>query len=83
MYGVHVHRAVLAAGEITTGASVHVVTEEYDAGPVIAQCEVPVEPDDTPETLAERVQAQERRLLVEVLGQIADRLSLGDRESGR
>jgi phosphoribosylglycinamide formyltransferase-1 len=72
MYGLHVHRAVLAAGEAKTGASVHVVTEEYDAGPVIAQCDVPVEPTDTPETLAERVQARERSLLVEVLGRIAD-----------
>lgn len=71
MYGLHVHRAVLAAGEVETGASVHMVTEEYDAGPVIAQCKVPVEPGDTAEALAERVQAQERRLLVEVLGQIA------------
>ena len=71
MYGIHVHRAVLAAGESKTGASVHVVTEEYDAGPVIAQCQVPVEPGDTPETLGERVQAQERGLLVEVLGRIA------------
>ncbi len=72
MYGLHVHRAVLAAGEAKTGASVHLATEEYDAGPVIAQCDVSVEPTDTPETLAERVQASERRLLVDVLGQIAD-----------
>jgi phosphoribosylglycinamide formyltransferase-1 len=72
MYGLHVHRAVLAAGEAKTGASVHIVTEEYDAGPVIAQREVFVESTDTPETLAERVQAQERNLLVEVLDQIAD-----------
>ena len=72
MYGLHVHRAVLAAGEAKTGASVHVVTEEYDAGSVIAQSEVAVEPTDTPETLAERVQARERSLLVEVLGRIAD-----------
>ena len=47
MYGLHVHRAVLAAGEAKTGASVHVVTEEYDAGSVIAQSEVAVEPTDT------------------------------------
>ena len=72
MYGLHVHRAVLAAGDSKTGASVHVVTDEYDAGPLIAQREVPVEPADTPETLAERVQASERRLLVEVLGRIAE-----------
>jgi len=71
MYGAHVHRAVLAAGERTSGASVHVVTEEYDAGPVIARGEVPVLPDDTPESLAERVQARERALLVDTLAAIA------------
>jgi phosphoribosylglycinamide formyltransferase-1 len=71
MYGLHVHRAVLAAGERITGASVHVVTEEYDAGPVIARAEVAVEPTDTPESLAERVQRRERALLVETLGEIA------------
>lgn len=72
MYGLHVHRAVLAAGEAKTGASVHIVIEEYDAGPVIAQCEVAVDPADTPATLAECVQARERAVLVDVLGQIAD-----------
>jgi phosphoribosylglycinamide formyltransferase-1 len=71
MYGLHVHRAVLAAGERVTGASVHVVTEEYDAGPIVAQVEVAVEPTDTPEALAERVQQRERALLVDVLGDIA------------
>jgi phosphoribosylglycinamide formyltransferase-1 len=76
MYGMHVHRAVLAAAEATTGASVHLVTEEYDAGPVIAQCEVPVEPGDTPETLAVRVQARERKLLIEVLAEIAVRAAM-------
>jgi phosphoribosylglycinamide formyltransferase-1 len=71
MYGMHVHRAVLAAGEMVTGVSVHVVTAEYDAGPVIAQREVPVDPSDTPESLAERVQAVERRLLVDVVLDVA------------
>jgi phosphoribosylglycinamide formyltransferase-1 len=71
MYGLHVHRAVLAAGETTTGASIHVVTEEYDAGPVIARCEVPVERGDTPERLAQRVQEREKALLVETLGALA------------
>jgi phosphoribosylglycinamide formyltransferase-1 len=71
MYGTNVHRAVLAAGETTTGASVHLVTEDYDAGPVIAQCIVPVLPTDTAETLAQRVQARERAFIVEVLAAIA------------
>jgi len=72
MYGLHVHRAVLAAKERTTGATVHLVDSDYDTGPVIAQCQVPVEADDTPEVLAARVQARERALLVEVLGRIAE-----------
>lgn len=71
MYGLHVHRAVLAAGETVTGASIHLVTEEYDAGPVIAQCEVPIEEGDTAEVLARRVQERERALLVETLGSLA------------
>lgn len=71
MYGLHVHRAVLAAGEAVTGASIHLVTDDYDAGPVIAQCRVPVEGGDTPEVLAARVQERERALLVETLGSIA------------
>jgi phosphoribosylglycinamide formyltransferase 1 len=79
MYGLHVHRAVLAAGEATTGASVHLVDEEYDTGRLIAQREVPVLAGDTPETLAERVQHHERALLVDVLTRVADgRLRLTD-----
>ena len=72
MYGLRVHQAVLAAGERKTGASVHVVDEDYDTGPVIAQCEVAVETGDTPEALAARVQAEERVLLVSVLRRIAE-----------
>jgi phosphoribosylglycinamide formyltransferase-1 len=71
MYGLHVHRAVLASGESMTGASVHVVNEEYDAGPLLAQCEVRVASGDSPETLAERVQERERGLLVDVLSRLA------------
>jgi phosphoribosylglycinamide formyltransferase-1 len=72
MHGLNVHRAVLAAGETMTGASIHIVTADYDAGPVIAQCEVPVRPGDTAETLAQRVQERERTLLVDVLTRIVD-----------
>jgi phosphoribosylglycinamide formyltransferase-1 len=71
MFGMHVHRAVLAAGDVTSGASIHLVEHDYDSGPVIAQASVPVEPADTPETLAARVQQRERVLLVEVLRDIA------------
>ena len=69
-YGHHVHEAVLAAGEKTSGATVHWVDNEYDHGKVILQRECPVEPDDTPESLADRVQALERDLLPEALLQI-------------
>lgn len=71
MYGLHVHRAVLAAGEKTSGVSVHLVDADYDTGPVVAQAEVPVEPGDTVDTLAARVRARERGFLVEVLAEIA------------
>jgi formyltetrahydrofolate-dependent phosphoribosylglycinamide formyltransferase len=63
MYGLRVHRAVLARGDRESGATVHVVTEEYDAGPILAQERVPVLPDDTPDTLAARVLEVEHRLL--------------------
>jgi phosphoribosylglycinamide formyltransferase-1 len=62
MYGSHVHEAVLEYGAKLTGVTVHFVDAEYDRGPVILQAPVPVKEDDTPETLAERVQAEEREL---------------------
>jgi len=67
MYGRRVHEAVLAAGEQTTGVTIHLVTEEYDSGPIIAQCEVPVYAGDTVDTLAERVLQCEHTFLVETL----------------
>ena len=67
MYGERVHRAVLEAGEAVSGASVHLVDEEYDRGPVVAQEAVRVEPGDTPATLAARVLEVEHRLLPAVV----------------
>ncbi|HEX9165757.1 MAG TPA: phosphoribosylglycinamide formyltransferase [Gemmatimonadales bacterium] len=63
MYGERVHRAVLEAGEPESGATVHLVDEEYDRGAVLAQARVPVLPGDSPETLAARVLDAEHRLL--------------------
>lgn len=63
MYGLHVHRAVLAAGERESGATVHLVTEEYDRGAILGQARVAVHASDTPETLAARVLELEHRLL--------------------
>lgn len=62
MYGLRVHRAVLAAGARVSGATVHAVDERYDEGRALAQWPVPVLDDDTPETLAARVLAVEHRL---------------------
>jgi phosphoribosylglycinamide formyltransferase-1 len=70
MYGLRVHEAVLAAGERETGVTIHVVDADYDTGPIVAQCRVPVRPDDTPASLAERVQARERDYLVEILDRV-------------
>ena len=71
MYGMRVHEAVLRAGETESGSSVHLVDAEYDTGRVLAQAQVPVLAGDTPETLSSRVQERERKLVVAVLGQVA------------
>jgi phosphoribosylglycinamide formyltransferase-1 len=71
MYGMNVHRAVLAAGEGESGASVHLVDEKYDHGPILAQRRVPVLPDDTPEDLAARVLVVEHQIYPDVIGRIA------------
>jgi len=55
MYGHYVHEAVLASGAKLSGATVHLVDEEYDRGPIVLQKAVAVEALDTPETLAEKV----------------------------
>jgi phosphoribosylglycinamide formyltransferase-1 len=79
-YGRRVHEAVLAAGVKLTGATVHFVDEEYDHGPIVLQRSVAVLDDDTPETLAARVQAVERELLPEAVRLFATgRLELAGR----
>jgi len=62
MYGLHVHRAVLAAGEAESGATVHLVDQEYDHGRVLEQLRVPVLRGDTPEDLQRRVYGAEMEL---------------------
>jgi phosphoribosylglycinamide formyltransferase-1 len=60
--GLHTHRRAIEAGCKVAGVTVHEVTVELDHGPILAQAAVPVLPDDTPETLATRVLAQEHRV---------------------
>lgn len=67
MYGIHVHRAVIAAGVRESGCTAHLVSGDYDSGPHLAQRRVPVMPDDTPERLQARVQEAERLLYPQVL----------------
>ena len=71
MYGRHVHEAVLAAGVAESGATVHLVDEVYDHGPILLQRRVPVLPGDTPDILAARVLAVEHELYPEVIRRIA------------
>jgi formyltetrahydrofolate-dependent phosphoribosylglycinamide formyltransferase len=67
MWGMHVHRAVLAAGAAQSGCTVHLVDNLYDHGRILAQARVPVLPSDTPEDLQKRVYEQEMRLYPEAL----------------
>ena len=62
MYGIHVHEAVIDSGVKVTGVTVHLVDEIYDHGAIIVQTCVPVLPDDTPETLQQRVLPHEHQL---------------------
>lgn len=71
MLGEAVHRAVLAAGDRETGATVHEVTAELDSGPILARSRVPVRPDDDAASVAARVLAAEHRLVVDTLARLA------------
>jgi phosphoribosylglycinamide formyltransferase 1 len=67
MYGRHVHEAVLASGARVSGCTVHFADDTYDTGPIVHQAVVPVLDGDTPDALAERVQAAERDAYPEAL----------------
>ncbi len=69
--GLHTHQRALDAGDAEAGASVHLVTPELDAGPILGQARVPVLPGDSAETLAARVLVQEHRLYPQVLRRFA------------
>ena len=71
MYGLRVHRAVLDAGLGDTRCCVHLVNDQYDRGPMLAERRVPVLPVDSPESLGARVLMAEHELLPEVLRMIA------------
>ena len=72
MYGMHVHEAVITAGEKESGATVHIVDGKYDHGEILEQKRVPVYPDDTPETLQKRVLVKEHELFPETIQKMAE-----------
>ena len=71
-WGERVHRAVLERGVQFTGCTVHYVTNEYDAGPIVLQRCIAVHPDDTPESLAARVLVEEHRIYPQVVRWFAE-----------
>ena len=72
MYGMHVHSAVVAAGEKKSGVTLHYVNEKYDSGDIISQTVVDVYPEDSPEDLSARVQAAEKIQLISILKQFSE-----------
>ena len=78
--GLHAHQRALEAGDGEHGCSVHFVTEELDGGPLVVQAGIPVESDDSPHSLAQRVHAQEHRIYPLAVRWFAEgRLSLDER----
>lgn len=77
MYGDHVHQEVLASGEKESGCTVHLVTSGIDAGPILLQRKVPVLPDDTIKSLAERIHREEHIAIVEATAIMVKRLAAG------
>lgn len=71
--GLRSHEAVLAAGEPTTGATVHLVSDQVDSGAILGQVEVAVLPGDTPDTLATRVLIAEHQLYPRILADFVTR----------
>ena len=71
MFGIHVHEAVIAAGAKVSGATVHIVDEEYDHGVIVLQKTVDISPNDTPETLAAKVLKIEHEIYPQALAAFA------------
>ncbi|WP_449431557.1 phosphoribosylglycinamide formyltransferase [Pseudomonas putida] len=77
--GLHTHRRALEAGDAEHGCSVHFVTEELDGGPLVVQAVVPVAPDDSVDSLAQRVHQQEHQIYPLAVRWFAEgRLRLGE-----
>jgi phosphoribosylglycinamide formyltransferase 1 len=73
--GLNTHARAIADGRKEAGCTVHIVTEELDGGPIIAQTRVPILPGDTEETLSSRILAEEHPLYVRALAEVAQSLA--------
>lgn len=82
MYGMHVHRAVIAAGERESGITIHYVNERYDEGEHLFQATCPVLPDDSPESLAERIHTLEHEHYPQVVERVLKEVASGQSASG-
>lgn len=74
-YGMNVHRAVIDNEETLSGCTAHIVTEEYDQGPILGQRKVQVKESDDPESLASRILKEEHKLFPEVIAKLANQLN--------
>ena len=78
MYGMHVHRAVKAAGERESGVTVHFVSGEYDRGDVIFQASCPVSPSDTADDIAAKIHLLEQLHFPRVVEEVAAEICPGN-----
>ena len=76
MYGHHVHEAVKAAGEKETGITIHWVSDDCDAGKIVAQYSTPLTDSDTPDDIAEKVHLLEQAHFPEVIAQVLEKTNL-------
>ena len=72
MYGMNVHKAVFDAKDTVTGATVHLVSEEYDEGRILKQKKVKIDKDDTPESIAKKVLEIEHEIYSETIKEIVE-----------
>lgn len=72
MYGMHVHEAVKAAGEKETGITIHLVNENYDEGRIVFQASTTVEPEDSPEDIAQKIHKLEHEHFPRVVEELVE-----------
>jgi phosphoribosylglycinamide formyltransferase-1 len=76
MFGINVQKKVLEAGEKETGITIHYVNEKYDAGDIIFQTKIPVEKNDTPETLTQKIHSLENKYFPQVIESLLEKKNI-------